>query len=239
MLGVMLYLNWQFTLIALSVAPLLFFVVYTYTRRIKKASREVRKKEGEIVSVIQEVLSSIRVVKAFAREDYEQRRLEEESLEGVEIALRARSLKAKLSPMVEIIVAVGTSLVLWFGARMVLTGSLSAGSLVLFIFYLGKMYKPMQELSKMTDAYSKAAVGYERIREVLETDGVIRDLPGARRAPALKGRIEFQHVDFSYESGVPSPEGLEFPDRTGASGGAGRADRRRKNHHRKPHPALL
>ena len=84
----MFYINWRFTLIALSVAPVLFAVVFTYTRRIKKASREVRKKEGEIVSVIQEVLSSIRVVKAFAREDYEQRRLEEESLEGVEIALR-------------------------------------------------------------------------------------------------------------------------------------------------------
>ena len=74
--------------------------------------------------MIQEVLTSIRVVKAFAREDYEQQRLEEESLESVEIALRARSLKAKLSPLVEIIVAVGTSLVLWFGARMVLAGAL-------------------------------------------------------------------------------------------------------------------
>ena len=90
MVGVMFYLNWRFTLIALSVAPVLFLVVFTYTRRIKKASREVRKKEGEIVSVMQEVLSSIRVVKAFAREDYEQKRLEEESLESVEIALRAR-----------------------------------------------------------------------------------------------------------------------------------------------------
>ena len=76
--------------------PVLFLVVYSYTRRIKKASREVRKKEGEIISVIEEVLSSIRVVKAFAREDYEQRRLEEESLESVEIGLRARGLKAKL-----------------------------------------------------------------------------------------------------------------------------------------------
>ena len=156
----------------------------------------MRKKEGEIVSVIQEVLSSIRVVKAFAREDYEQRRLEEESLESVEIALRARGLKAKLSPMVEIIVAVGTCLVLWFGARMVLDGSLSAGSLVVFILYLGKMYKPMQELSKMTDAYSKAAVGYERIREVLETEREVKDLPGARPAPPFKGKIEFENVGF-------------------------------------------
>jgi len=203
MLGVMFYLNWRFTLVALSVAPVLFMVVYTYTRLIKKASREVRKKEGEMVSMIQEVLSSIHVVKAFAREDYEQRRLEEESLESVEIAMRARSLKAKLSPIVDIIVAVGTALVLWFGARMVLYGTLYAGSLILFVLYLGKMYKPMQELSKMTDAYSKAAVGYERIIEIFNTDGEIRDLPGARRAPRFRGEVEFDNVSFGYDAGRP------------------------------------
>jgi ATP-binding cassette, subfamily B, bacterial len=210
MLGVMLYLNWQFTLIALSVAPFLFLVVFSYTRRIKKASREVRKKEGEIVSVMQEVLSSIHVVKAFAREDYEQKRLEEESLEGVEIGLRARSLKAKLAPLVEVIVAVGTCLVLWFGARMVLSGALSAGSLVIFILYLGKMYKPMQQLSKMTDAYSKAVVGYERIREILETDNEIKDIPGARSAPRFKGGIEFEHVSFGYEPETPILKDVSF-----------------------------
>jgi ATP-binding cassette, subfamily B, bacterial len=210
MVGVMLYINWEFTLIALSVAPPLFLVVYSYTRRIKKASREVRKKEGEIVSVIQEVFSSIRVVKAFAREDYEQRRLEGESLEAVEIALHARGLKAKLAPLVEMIVAAGTCLVLWFGARLALTGALSAGSLVVFFLYLGKMYKPMQELSKMTDTYSKAAVGFERIREVLDTDGGIKDLPGARRAPVFRGRIEFDNVSFAYLPETPVLRNISF-----------------------------
>ena len=71
MIAVMFYINWRFTLIALSIAPVLFAIVYTYTRRIKKASHEVRKKESEITSIVEEVLSSIRVVKAFAREDYE------------------------------------------------------------------------------------------------------------------------------------------------------------------------
>src|SRR5579862_7952637 len=210
MVGVMFYINWRFTLIALSVAPVLFVLIYSFTRSIKKASRELRKKESEIVSVIQEVLSSIHVVKAFAREDYEQHRLEEESLESVEIALRARSLKAKLSPIVEIIVACGTSLVLWFGARMVLAGSLSAGSLVVFILYLAKMYKPMQELSKMTDAYSKAIVGYERVREVLETEGEVIDLPGARQAGRLKGEIEFQDVHFSYQQAGAVLKNMSF-----------------------------
>ena len=210
MIGVMFYLNWQFTLIALSVAPFLFVVVYSYTRRIKKASRAVRKKEGEITSVVEEVLSSIRVVKAFAREDFEVRRLEEEGLEGVELALRARSLKARLTPIVDIIVAIGTCLVLWFGARLVLNGSLSAGAMVVFILYLGKMYKPMQELSKMTDTYSKAAVGFERIREVFETHMEVKDARRAIRAPRFRGKIEFDKVSFSYVPDTPILEDVSF-----------------------------
>jgi subfamily B ATP-binding cassette protein MsbA len=86
---------------------------------------------------------------------------------------------------------------------MALAGSLSVGSLVLFIWYLGRMYKPMRELAKMTDAYSKAAIGYERIREVLETEHEIRDLPGARRAPAFRGAVELKDVSFAYEQEYP------------------------------------
>jgi ATP-binding cassette, subfamily B, bacterial len=215
MIAVMFWLNWKFTLIALSVVPILFVVVYSYTRRIKKAAREVRKKEGEITSVVQEVLSSIRVVKAFAREDYEVRRLEQDSLEAVDIAMRARTLKAKLTPLVGIVVAVGTGLVLWFGARLVMSGSLTAGSLVVFILYLGKMYKPMQEISKMTDTYSKAAVGYERLQEVLETELEIKDLPKAKRAPKFRGEIEFDQVSFSYNPDSQTLKDVSFKIETG------------------------
>ena len=199
MVIVMLYLNWAFTVIALLVAPALFFVVFHYTHRIKNASRAMRRQEGEVVSVLEEVLSSIRVVKAFAREDYEQKRFERESRESVEKALLARNFKAKLPPIVEIIVAAGTCLVLWYGARLVLTGALTSGELLVFLLYLGKMYKPMRELSKMTDTISKADVGWERIREVLENETQVRDLPGAKRAPRFKGKIEFDHVKFAYD----------------------------------------
>src|SRR5438105_364096 len=197
---VMLYLNWEFTLIALLVAPGLFLVVYHYTHRIKKASRAMRRQEGEVVNVLEQMLSSIRVVKAFAREDYEQQRFERESRESVEKALQARNVKAKLPPLVEIIVACGTCLVLWYGARLVLAGSLTSGELLVFLLYLGKMYKPMRELSKMTDTISKASVGWERIREVLENTMQVRDLPGAKTAPRLTGKMELDHVSFYYDA---------------------------------------
>ena len=210
MIGVMFYLNWRFTLIALSVMPVLFVVVYRYTRSIKKASRAVRKKEGDLLSVVEEVLTSIRVVKAFAREDYEEERFETESLANVDAGMQARNLKAKLAPVVALIVAVGTCLVLWYGARLAMTGSLSAGVLIVFLMYLGNMYKPMRDLSKMTDTVSKAMVGYERIQEVLDIESVVRDLPGARPAPKFTGQIEFKNVTFSYAPDKPIIKDVSF-----------------------------
>src|SRR5438552_1914040 len=201
MVLVVFYLNWEFTLIALLVVPGLFLVVYRYTHRIKQASRAMRLKESEVVNVLEEVLSSIRVVKAFAREDYEQKRFERESRESVEKALQARNVKAKLPPIVEMIVACGTCLVLWYGARLVLTGTLTSGEMLVFLLYLGKMYQPIRALSKTTDTISRASVGWERVREVLENELQTRNLPGAKRAPRFKGKIEFDRVNFSYDQG--------------------------------------
>ena len=203
MITVMFMTNWRFTLIALSVVPVLMVVVYYFTRKIKKASRAVRKKQGELISVVQEVLTSVRVVQAFAREDYEQDRFEAESMENVEAALEARSVKAKLAPLVEVIAAVGTCLVLGFGGRMALRGEIHPGTLYLFIVYLAGMYKPMRDLSKMTDTVSKATIGYERIQEILEIESKVHDLPGARRAPKFKGKIEFDNVSFGYDEENP------------------------------------
>ena len=206
----MLYLNWRFALIALSIVPALFLVVFIFTKRIKQASREVRQKQSELVNMVQEVFSSIRVVKAFSREDYEQERFEEQSLENVETALHARSVKAKLSPIVEVLAAVGTCLVLGYGARLALAGQFTAGDLIIFLAYLGKMYKPMRDLSKMGDTISKATVSYERIQEVLNTVSRVRDLPRARAARKLKGKVEFDRVSFSYSPDRPILKEMSF-----------------------------
>ncbi len=210
MVAWMFYHNARFALIALSIVPALFLVVFFFTKRIKKASRAVRQKEGELANIVQEVFTSIRVVKAFAREDYEQERFEKQSLENVDTALQARSLKARLSPTVEVLAAVGTCLVLGYGARMALAGQLSPGDLILYLAYLSKMYKPMRDLSKMGDTISKATVSYERIQEVLNAVSRVRDLPRARRAPAFKGRVEFDRVSFSYSPDNPILKDMSF-----------------------------
>jgi subfamily B ATP-binding cassette protein MsbA len=209
-LGVMFSINWRFTLLALSVVPVLFVVVYFYTRRIKAASRAVRKREGELLSGVAEVLTSIHVVQAFAREDYEDRRFASESRSNVEAGLEARSTKAKLSPIVEVIVALGTCAVIAYGGRLALAGELSAGVLVVFLLYLSKLYKPIRDLSKMTDTIAKASVAYERIQEILDVESRVRDLPNAREAPAFRGGIEFEQVTFGYTAQAPVLAGVSF-----------------------------
>ena len=207
MSALMLYLDWRFTLIALSVLPVLSFVVYTLTRRIKRTSLDVRVREADLMSTMQEVLSSMRLVKAFGREDHERGRFEFQSTQIVESTLRARDVKAKLAPAVEVIVAVGSAAVLWFGARHVIDGRLTAGALVVFLLYLSKMYKPIRELSKLTDTYSRALVAFERINNFLAVELEVRDQPGARRAPRFRGTIELDHVNFAY-----SPERRSLVD---------------------------
>ena len=209
-LGVMFYINWRFTLLALSIVPVLFVVVYVYARRIKAASRAVRKREGELLSGVAEVLSAIHVVQAFAREDYEDRRFVSESRYNVEAGLQARSVKARLSPIVDLTVATGMCLVLAYGGRLALAGELSAGVLVVFLLYLGKLYKPIRDLSKMTDTVAKASVGYERVTEVLEIESRIRNLPDARPAPPFSGRIEFDRVSFGYDGETPVLSEVSF-----------------------------
>jgi len=198
MLGVMFYLNWQFSLIALGIAPLLFGVALRFKRRVTQVSRKARKKESELVSTIEEVFSSIRVVKAFAREEFEEHRFEQGSREQVEATLEARALKARLAPLIDVIIAGGTCVVLWYGARLVLSGAMTAGALVVFMLYLRKLYSPLKDLAKMTNTFSRASVGLEAIQEVMHEPEQVSDRDDVIEAGDIKGGIEFDHVNFSY-----------------------------------------
>jgi ATP-binding cassette, subfamily B, bacterial len=198
MLAVMFYLDWRFALIGLSIAPVLFAIVFHFVHRIKDAAREVKRKESELASVVQESIASARIVKAFATEEFEEHRLDRQSRASVDASLRARSVKARLAPLVDIVVAGGTCLVLSFGVRFVLSGRITAGALVVYVLYLTKMFKPIKDLSKTADSFSKASIAFERVGELLSTERQVTDHPGARPAHRLEGRVAFRHVAFGY-----------------------------------------
>ena len=210
MLGLMFWLNWDFTLVAVGVTPFLLLFVSRFKRAVKKATHEVRHRQSDIVAVVQQGLESMRVVKAFGRQDLEQEELSEVSHATVDAALKARRVKSMLSPVVTVTVALCTAFVLWRGASLILIGTMTAGALTVFLSYLNKFFKPVQDLAKMTNAIAQAAVGVERIQAILETDTIIPEHPDAREPGATRGEIAFDHVAFGYNQDEPVLKDVSF-----------------------------
>jgi subfamily B ATP-binding cassette protein MsbA len=141
--AVMFSLNWDFALIAVGVTPFLLFFVARFKKAVKRATHEVRKRQSDIVAVVQQGLESMRTVKAYARQDLEDSRLRDASHETVEAALKARRIKSLLSPVVAITVALCTGFVLWRGAWLILAKTMTVGALTVFLAYLNKFFKPV------------------------------------------------------------------------------------------------
>ncbi len=199
MLALMFWLNWDFTLIALAVTPLLLFFIARFKKAVKKATHEVRKEQADIVAVVQQGLESMQVVKAFGRQDMEQERLKEVSEATVGASLKARKVKSLLSPIVTITVAFCTAIVLWRGAALILAGVMTIGALTVYLAYLNKFFKPVKDLATTTNAIAQAAVGVDRIRAILDTDTIIPEKPDGLEPEKLTGEIEFEHVAFGYD----------------------------------------
>jgi subfamily B ATP-binding cassette protein MsbA len=210
MLAVMLTLNWRFTLVALAVTPLVIVFVFRLRSVVKEATRDVRRRQSEIVSIVQEGLGAIRVVKAFAQGAFERQRLEAKSLESVEAALYARRVRSLLGPAVTGLVALGTAAVLWFGARQVLEGAMTAGALVVFMTYLGKLFRPIQHLARAGTNIAQATVGLERVKAVLDADERLPRAPHARAIGPIRGRVEFRGVTFGYDPARPVLTDISF-----------------------------
>ena len=210
MLVVMFTLNWNFTLVALAVTPLLVLFVYRLRFVVTLATRDVRRRQGELVSIVQEGLGAIRLVKAFAQGAFERERLAEKSLQSVEAALRARRARSLVGPVVTVLVAIGTAAVLWFGARLVIAGAMTAGALVVFMTYLGRLFRPIQDLARVSTNVAQAAVGLERVMAVLETDERLPRAPHPRPLETVRGAVEFRNVTFGYDPARPVLRDISF-----------------------------
>jgi subfamily B ATP-binding cassette protein MsbA len=210
MLGLMFWLNWDFALIAVGITPFLLLFVSRFKKAVKKATREVRARQSDIVAVVTQGLESERVIKAFGREELEQDQLGQVSRATVDAALRARRVKSLLSPIVDITVALCTGFVLWRGASLILAGAMTVGALTVFLAYLTKFFKPVQDLAKMTNTIAQTAVGVERVQTILQTDTIIPERPDARDPGTIRGEVSFDHVAFAYDKDAPVLRDVNF-----------------------------
>jgi ABC-type multidrug transport system fused ATPase/permease subunit len=215
MLAMMLWLQWDFTLIALAVAPLLLLFVSRIRKAVKAATHEVRKRESDIVAVAEEGLQSIRVVKAFDREELQERQLAMVGQQAVDAALNARRVKSVVSPIVTVVVAACTAVVLWRGSALILAGAMTAGTLTVFISYLASFFKPVQDLAKLTNTIAMASVGVDRVNALLTAETSVEEKPEAIEPDKVKGAISFERVAFSYDSETPVLRDVTFEVKPG------------------------
>ena len=146
--GLMFWLDWDFALIAVGVTPFLLLFVARFKKAVKKATHEVRRRQSDMFAVLQQGLESVRAVKAFGRQDLESAHLSKASKATVDAALEARRVKSLLSPIVAVTVSFCVAIVLWRGAALVLAGTMTVGGLTVFLAYLSKFFKPVQDLAK-------------------------------------------------------------------------------------------
>ena len=210
MLVVLLPLDPVLTLLALTVVPVLFVLISCFNKKIIDVSTEVRERESRVYSLVQWTMTAIKIVQAFTKEDEEHRRFMGASRESLRASLRLYTWQTLYSGIVNLTIAAGTALVIYVGARTVMTGRLTLGELLVFASYLAQLYAPINQITQSWGMIAGARVGARRVFEVLDTEA---DLPsGSRLFPAegARGQIAWRGVGFRYLPEVPVLDGIDF-----------------------------
>jgi ATP-binding cassette subfamily B protein/subfamily B ATP-binding cassette protein MsbA len=210
MFAVMFLLNRKLSLIVLLTIPVLCYVLFAIYRRLRASARRQRERESRVATRISEVLRSVSLVQAFARERYEQERFENESSQTLAESIRTARLEAAAARAVEIISAVGLWAVVLFGAWLALAGQMTPGDVLIFTAYLTGMYKPLRQLARLSSQFSKAAASAERLAEILASEPEMPELRCGVRAVRLRGEVVFRQVTFHYGNERPVLKNISF-----------------------------
>jgi len=210
MLVILFPLDPLLTMLALTVVPVLFGLISLFNRKIVEAAGDVRTTESRVYSLVQWAMSSIKLVQAFAKEDEEHRRFMGASRESLQATLRLYSWQTLYSGTVNLVIAGGTALVVFAGARAVISGTLSIGQLIVFISYLAQLYGPINQITQSWGLIAGARVGARRIFEILDTEPDLKD--GTRNFPprGARGEVAWSGVSFRYRPDTPILAGVDL-----------------------------
>jgi ATP-binding cassette subfamily B protein len=212
-------LDWQLALVALAVSPLLIFLSQLYRWRLRAQSREVKQLESGGLGVIQEVLTGMRVVKAFGQEEREQDRFVRVSQMGMRARIKLALGSASYGSLIALTTAAGTGLVLYVGVTHVQSGALTLGELLLIMTYLSGLYKPLKTVAKKAGSLQSQLASAERVFSLLDEEPEVDEKPDARPLERARGAVAFRAVSFSYEEGRNVLDGVSFEVEPGQSVG--------------------
>ena len=216
MIVVIQRIDGELAFVALAASPLLFWVTRASVGQLKGSWKQVKKLESAAMSVLQEVLGSIRVVKAFSREDYEEQRFVDRSRTRLRELMRVSLLQMKFDVTIAMIIAVASAITLSLGIMHVKAGTLKLGSLLLVLGYLAQLYNPLRTMSKKISSLQSSLAGAERAFALLDEVTDVAERPDARPLPRATGAVEFKDVSFSYAPDRPVLHGVSFTVPAGA-----------------------
>lgn len=216
-LGIMIYMDWKLTSLALGILPVLLYAIYFFADRIRSESTQIAESESALVTRTQEGMTSIRIIHAFGREEYEMNRFEKQCLQSLEANLKLTFTQVWSALIIGTLMGAGTAAMIYLGSTHVLDGTLTIGRLLVFISYLGMLYGPLQTLSYTTWSVAGAAAGAQRVFEILDTVEEVHDRPNAKALPKAKGTIEFEQVAFGYDDTRQILSSLNVKIREGSS----------------------
>ncbi len=209
-IAMMLYLDWKLTLLTLVTVPLVGSAMRIFGKKIKSTSRVIQEKLADITSLLQESISSIRVVKSFVREGYEIERFRVENELNFKATIDNVKISSLLTPTVEFLAAVAVTFIVWFGGYEVVNGIMSAGALVAFLTYAVNLANPVKRLSRIYGKIQKAMAAIDRIFHVLDMPETVNDKPDAIELPKVSGRVSVKNVTFSYDDVHNALEDVSF-----------------------------
>jgi ATP-binding cassette, subfamily B, bacterial len=219
MLYVTAMIDWRLGLIALAVAPPLLVTFHFYRRRLRSQWHEAKRLESSALSVVQEALSALRVVKAFGQEDHERERFLGRSGESMRVQVGLSFAEGSFGVLIGLIMALGTAAVLFVGTRSVQSGALTVGDLVLVMAYLQQLYEPLQTISKKAGTLQSSLASAERVFSLLDEAPDLVEAPHARPLKRAAGAVTFQSVSFAYDSARPVLRDVSFELDPGTSVG--------------------
>ena len=215
----MIYLDWKLTLFTILTFPVVLFFMNFFGKKIRRSGGQIQEAAADITSVLQESVSSARVIKSFVREQYEIERFERENDANLRANLKNARYMATLNPTIEFVAALGVTLILWYGGNNVIAGETTAGSLVAFLAYAVNISNPIKRITRTTGTIQRALAAAQRVFDVLDLPEEVHDLPDARELPAVTGSVCFEHVRFSYNAGDEILHDLSFEAKPGQAVG--------------------
>lgn len=203
MFAVMLKIDWQLTVLALSVCPVLFLSISLLSKRISLAATVARQQESEVYSVVQRGMSAMRIIQAFTKEEEEHRKFMAASNQSLDASLRLYTLQTFYSGIINVVMALGTAFVVWVGAQHVLSGSLTVGEIVIFTAYLASLYAPINTISQTWGLIQGAKVGVQRVFEILDVERDLAEGNLVFPASGARGDVWWENVSFQYVPDQP------------------------------------